>query len=203
MQDEPRLYVAPEPEFPLIPDRLLTMSDGQAHYLGHVLRRSVGDTVRLFNGHDGEWQASIETLRKDRGSFRVRAPRRPALPETGPVLVFAPLKRDATDLVVRMATELGVSALLPVTTARTNTARVNRDRWVAIATEAAEQCERLTVPEIAEPVRFNDLLGSWPPGVRCWRRSSGWPCARAIRQPPCLPPSAAGGRPIPPSNPAC
>ncbi len=58
-------------------------------------------------------------------------------------------KRDATDLVVQKATELGVAALLPVLTERTNAARAERRPAAAIATEAAEQCERLTVPAIA------------------------------------------------------
>ncbi len=77
-------------------------------------------------------------------------------------LVFAPLKRDATDLVVEKATELGASAILPVFTERTNTARLNLDRLRAIATEAAEQCERLTLPRMADPQRLTDLLATWP-----------------------------------------
>jgi 16S rRNA (uracil1498-N3)-methyltransferase len=49
-------------------------------------------------------------------------------------------------------------------TERTNAARINAERWIAIATEAAEQCERLSVPFVAEPVRLPDLLGAWDPG---------------------------------------
>jgi 16S rRNA (uracil1498-N3)-methyltransferase len=77
-------------------------------------------------------------------------------------LVFAPLKRDATDLVVQKATELGVSAILPAFTERTNAARLNEIRLAAIATEAAEQCERLTIPRIAAPRRLSELLADWP-----------------------------------------
>jgi 16S rRNA (uracil1498-N3)-methyltransferase len=76
--------------------------------------------------------------------------------------VFAVLKRDATDLVVQKATELGVSALLPVFSARTNAARINLDRLSAIAREAAEQSERLTVPEVRAPAPLPDLLARWP-----------------------------------------
>ena len=135
----------------------------QGHYLAHVMRRAVGAPVLLFNGRDGEWRARIAALRGDRVRFvaveRVR-------PQPGDVsgswLVFALLKRDATDLVVRAATELGVAALLPVATERTNAARANLDRLRAIAAEAAEQSERLTVPDIREPVALDALLLTWP-----------------------------------------
>ncbi len=159
MQDLPRLHAQA-----LSPDAMLPMTEGQAHYLGAVLRRQPGDEVRLFNARDGEWSATIEALRKGRGRFRLDRQLRPPLPEPGPTLLFAPLKRDATDLVVRMATELGAAALHPVLTERTVSARINAGRWTAIATEAAEQCERLSVPEIAGPVRLPELLGTWDPG---------------------------------------
>lgn len=162
MQDLPRLYVDPQ-QAGLATDAIVPMADGQAHYLGHVLRRQPGDRVRLFNAADGEWLASIEALRRDRGSFRLLDQVRSAVPEPGPMLVFAPLKRDATDLVVRMATELGAAALAPVTTERSNVSRINAGRWQAIAVEAAEQCERLSLPAIAELARLPDLLGGWDP----------------------------------------
>lgn len=160
MQDLPRLHASPQ-HAELASGAVLPMADGQAHYLGHVLRRQPGDGVRLFNDRDGEWLAIIDALRKDRGSLRVAEPLRAPAAEPGPTLLFAPLKRDATDLVVRMATELGVAALQPVMTERTNTARINAERWLAIATEAAEQCERLSIPAIGAPVRLPDLLGAW------------------------------------------
>ena len=77
-------------------------------------------------------------------------------------LAFALLKRDATDLVVQKATELGVAALLPVITERGNTHRMNADRLIAIAIEAAEQSERLTVPELRPPRSLAALLSGWP-----------------------------------------
>ncbi len=139
----------------------MPMTPAQAHYLGSVLRRQPGEAVRLFNQADGEWLAEIVALRKERGAFQLRSRIRAPADEPGPMLLFAPLKRDPTDLVVRMATELGAAALCPVMTERTNTGRINAGRWRAIATEAAEQCERLSVPAIAEPVRLPDLLAGW------------------------------------------
>jgi 16S rRNA (uracil1498-N3)-methyltransferase len=135
---------------------------GQAHYLATVLRRASGDIVRLFNGADGEWTARLAFSRRDRVTLMVESCLRPQIPESGPWLMFALLKRDATDLVVRQSVELGASRLLPVITDRTNAARVNDERLLAIATEAAEQSERLTIPIIQPPMRLDAALATWP-----------------------------------------
>jgi len=163
MRDQPRLYV--DPDFATLEaGGLVPMREDQAHYLGAVMRRNPGDTVRLFNARDGEWHAGIESLHKrGRGAFTITTPLRAPAPEPGPLLLFAPVKRDATDLVVRMATELGASGLQPVLTERTNAARMNTGRLRAIAIEASEQCERLSVPHIAEPRPLMAVLSEWPP----------------------------------------
>ncbi len=164
MQDQPRLHVDPALAT-LEADATLPIREDHAHYLANVLRRRPGDAVRLFNARDGEWQADIESLHKrGAGRFRVTTLLRPPVAETGPLLLFAPVKRDATDLVVRAATELGASGLQPVLTERTNTARVNTGRLRAIAVEAAEQCERLSIPTVAEPQRLAWVLSEWPEG---------------------------------------
>ena len=120
----------------------------QAHYLANVMRRGPGDTLLLFNGRDGEFAARIETVRRDRASLRIGRPTRSQIQGPDLWLAFALLKRDATDLVVQKATELGVAAIHPVITERCNTHRINADRLTAIAIEAAEQSERLTVPQL-------------------------------------------------------
>jgi 16S rRNA (uracil1498-N3)-methyltransferase len=134
----------------------------QAHYLGGVMRRGPGDAVRLFNGTDGEWQGRILHLGRGHVRFVPLTQLRRQAAEPDLWLAFCPLKRDATDWLVEKATELGASALLPVFSERTNAARLNETRLLAIATEAAEQCERLTVPRIAPPRRLFDRLGDWP-----------------------------------------
>ena len=155
-----RLFVAA----PLHAGAEIAATAAQAHYLGGVMRRAVGAGVTLFNGADGEWFSRIATL--GRGSARLIAEHllRPQSKEPDLWLVFAPLKRDATDLVVQKATELGAAALLPVLTERGIAGRLNERRLAAIATEAAEQCERLTVPRIDPALRLADLLATWPTG---------------------------------------
>ena len=176
MRDQPRLHVALEA--PLAAGAALEMSPAQAHYLGHVLRHGQGRQVRLFNARDGEWLAQIDRLpRHGHGRFSVVSRLRPAVAETGPILLFAPVKRDATDLIVRAATELGARALWPVLTERTIAARVRVDRLAAIAIEAAEQCERLSVPAVAEPRPLSSVLSEWPTGhVLCAAIERGAVC---------------------------
>ncbi|GBD56260.1 16S rRNA (uracil(1498)-N(3))-methyltransferase [Gluconobacter wancherniae] len=162
-RSDPRLYLSAEGET-FTQGCEISLAPGQAHYLGNVMRHSVGDAVRVFNGRDGEWSARIHTLRKDRGSVVLRNLERPQCATQGVELLFAPLKRDATELVIRMGTELGVTSFRPVVTERTNTHRLNADRLLLIAEEAAEQCERLDVPHIQPLSPLRQVLAEWPEG---------------------------------------
>ena len=133
----------------------------QAHYLGHVMRRGPGDAVRLFNGQHGEWAAEIASIRKDRATFRALAQTRPQAPEPELRLLLAAVKRDAMDWVAEKATELGVTLIQPVFTRRSIAERVNQARLAGIAREAAEQCERLAVPLVAEARPLHAVLDAW------------------------------------------
>lgn len=136
--------------------------EGQAHYLLHVMRAKAGQRVSLFNGRDGEWLAEIGTLTK-RGvtlTCLKQTVRQAGVPDLW--LAFAPIKKTPSDYLTQKATELGVSALLPVFTRRTIVSRINLERMAANAIEAAEQCERLSVPEIREGVTLEKLLAGWP-----------------------------------------
>ncbi len=155
-----RLFV----ETPLSAGAVIGVTEGQAHYLSKVMRLEPGDTLRLFNGRDGEWQARVENIGKKEVSLLTQHLTRPQAPEPDCWLCFALLKRQKTDLVVEKATELGASVIQPVITARTQGDHVNLDRLRAIAIEAAEQCERLAVPEIRPPVKLPHLIAAWPAG---------------------------------------
>lgn len=158
----PRLYLTPSPQQPAGAGAQFFLDPAQARYLGTVLRKKSGDSLRVFNAEAGEWRAVISTLNKDKGSFVLEEQMHPPHTQPERTLVFALLKRDATDLVIRMGTELGVTHFQPVITERTNTHRANTDRLNSIAREAAEQCERLDLPLVAEPCPLTSLLASWP-----------------------------------------
>lgn len=138
----------------------------QAHYLTNVMRLAAGDAVALFNGRDGEWRARIAEAGRKGCTLAVEAQLRPQTAGPDLWLVFAPIKRAPIDFVAAKATELGVSGLRPVLTARTNVSRVNLDRLHANVVEAAEQCDRLDLPEIAAPVTFDALIAGWPAARR-------------------------------------
>ena len=140
----------------------VALEDAQAHYLLHVMRAKAGDRLSLFNGRDGEWLARIAEAAR-RNCTLVCEKQTRAQNQTPDVwLCFAPIKKTPADYVVQKATELGVRALQPVFTRRTIVTRINEERMKANAIEAAEQSERLTVPEIREALTLEKLLRSWP-----------------------------------------
>jgi 16S rRNA (uracil1498-N3)-methyltransferase len=140
------------------------LDEARSRYLGAVMRRAVGDRLRLFNGRDGEWQARIVTLGKRGALAEAEALLRPQAAEDDHWLLLSIIKREALEWAVEKATELGVAEIHPIVTARSQPARPNPDRLRAIAIEAAEQCERLTVPEIHAPRPLAAALRDWPAG---------------------------------------
>ena len=153
-----RLYV----DQALDAGRSVDLSANQSHYLNHVLRLGPGAEVALFNGKDGEWRARIETIRRNAGSLGVETQTRPQVTEPDLWLLFAPIKRARLDMLVQKAVELGVSRLVPVLTERTEVKRLNADRHRSNLIEAAEQCERMTLPEIVEPRVISEVLSDFP-----------------------------------------
>lgn len=158
----PRLFV----DAPLGEGAVLPLPREQAHYLVNVMRREAGSPVRVFNGRDGEWQAVVAGASRKGASLQVEARLREQIGVPPLRLCFAPVKKARTDFIVEKATELGVAALQPVITRRTQAERVRTDRLLALAIEAAEQTERLCLPAISEPVTLERLLADWPAGER-------------------------------------
>ena len=144
----------------------VALTSDQAHYLRNVMRRAPGDRIRLFNGRDGEWEGTVETLGHSRAGIRLGPRLAGQAPAPDVWLLFAPLKATRTRFVVEKATELGVGAILPVFTRHSQTQRVNTDRLRAHAIEAAEQCGRLDVPAVAAPCPLDDVLAGWRPERR-------------------------------------
>lgn len=152
-----RLFV----DLPLANGQAVPLSQSQVHYLATVMRRAEGDPVWLFNGSDGEWQAELADLGKKKGFALPSAQSRAQSPEPDLWLVFAPVKRNRTEWIVEKATEMGVNVIQPVSTAWSQSDKLRLDRLQSIAIEAAEQSERLSIPEI-RPVRsLASVLTGW------------------------------------------
>lgn len=154
----PRLHL----EADLAEGASVALDADQARYLMQVLRLRSGDEARVFNARDGEWTATLGDGGKKSTRLLIGSQRRKSAPPAVDLhLLFAPVKRQATDLIVEKATELGVTAIRPVMTRRTNSDRVRVDRLEAIAREAAEQSERLELPEVREAESLDRTLDGW------------------------------------------
>ncbi len=134
----------------------------QAHYLVNVLRVKIGDEVYIFNGSDGEFCTSVALAGKKECLLEVKSLYKKFKKSPDVWLLFAPLKKDNTDLVVQKATELGVSKIVPVITEYTNAAKVRPERLQTQIIEAAEQSRRQDVPELAEVDTLQHILQNWP-----------------------------------------
>jgi 16S rRNA (uracil1498-N3)-methyltransferase len=139
----------------------LALDEAQARHVGTVLRLDTGDALRVFNAADGEWRARVVAKSKRGMSVQVEDFLRPARAAPDLDLLFAPVKRHATDLIVEKATELGVRRMRPVLTQRTIAETVRLDRLQTIAREAAEQTERFDAPEILEAMPLAKAVDGW------------------------------------------
>ena len=139
-----------------------TLDGSAAHYLGSVMRVAPGDAVILLDDISGEWAAMVSGVAKRAVTVTLVEHLRPreAVPDLW--LCIAPIKKPHFELVIEKATELGVGCIVPVLTRRCVVDKVNSERMRTTATEAAEQCARTALPEIADMVPLAKLLADWP-----------------------------------------
>jgi len=156
-QSTPRLFIDRE-----IAPGPLPIDGPAAHYLVGVMRTGMGDPVKLFDDRTGEWLAVASEVGKRRLTLDVTQHLRPREPVPDLWLVAAPLKKGRVDWMAEKACELGVARLVPVLTRRTVVDKPNTERLRAHMIEAAEQCGRTAVPQVAEPVKLAALLADWP-----------------------------------------
>jgi|TARA_X000000368_G_scaffold87699_1_gene66697 16S rRNA (uracil1498-N3)-methyltransferase len=138
------------------------LNKDQAHYIFSVMRKSIGETILIFDGNNGEWEASIEEISKKSGVLLCIKQTKPQIMPPDLWLFFSPLKKVRTDFIVEKATELGVAKIIPVQTEHTNADRVNLSRLSAHAIEAAEQCGGTYIPKIEELQKINEVLENFP-----------------------------------------
>src|SRR6478672_30814 len=155
----PRLYLG----VPLHDGATIPLDPSQANYLGNVLRLKAGDSVLVFNGRDGEWQARLASAGKRRLALTIGACTRPQGGALDLHYWFAPLKHARLDYMAQKAVEMGASRLQPVLTRHAQVARVNLERLRANAIEAAEQCGILTLPDIGVPLSLERMIAERDP----------------------------------------
>lgn len=166
---------------------VIELREDEAEHLTRVLRLRTGAEIRVFDGRGHEFDAVVERAAKSAVHVRVGHARQPASREPGVAitLALAVLKQDNMDDAVRDAAMMGVAAIQPVVSARSETtlASLQRgkrvDRWHRIAVSSAKQCGRATVPAVLEPRPFDALpaalaqLGLPGPGLMFVEPGSG------------------------------
>lgn len=159
----PRLYT----EYPLSDKVVIPLSAGQAHYLHTVLRRSNGDSVRLFDGVNGEWRGHLEDLGKKSGNI-ILTEQLARQPDNARKihLLFAPIKKHRMDWLIEKAVELGATDFHPVLTQNTEVRKINDERLRQQIFEAAEQCERFEIPNLHDLKKIDNILSEWPGNIQ-------------------------------------
>jgi 16S rRNA (uracil1498-N3)-methyltransferase len=179
-----RFFVAPET---LRADRV-TLTGAQARQIATVLRLRAGDEIALV-ADGAEAVVALETVRPasvtavvlERGFT-------PAEPTLALTLALAVLRGDHDEEVVEAVTQLGVSRIVPFTSARSvarSLSDAKRSRWERIAREAAETARRGRVPSIDPAVSWSELFTILPAPILV-----AWESERRARLRDALPQSA-------------
>ena len=176
----PRLFV----DTPLSAADPVEVTGNQAHYLAKVMRVAPGDAVILCDDRTGEWAAEVIEAAKRHVLLQPRELLRPREPVPDFWLCPALLKKDRFDMVLEKATELGVARIAPMITRRCVADKLNAERAAHVVTEAAEQCARTALPQIAPVAKLEALLRDWPADRTLFfaDEEGGEPAAQAFRR---------------------
>ena len=145
----------------LSPNIIIYIKDKQHHFLRNVIRIKIPDQVTLFDGVTGEWSSQVISINRDNVVLQV-SKNRDLKVESDLWLIFAPIKSYRMNIMIQKATELGVTRLLPCITQNTNMQRINIRNFNMNIIEAAEQCDRLSLPILEKSYKLDDLLISFP-----------------------------------------
>jgi len=158
MASKARLFYSKELKAGLISK----LSKTQSHYIKNVMRLKPGDRISLFNSYNGEWDVSILDQGKDLTEFKVEKLSRPQEEKNNLWLAFSPIKKIPQDMMLQKTTELGIQKLVPLLCQRSVVREINIERAEKIVTEASEQSNRISVPEILKIQDLENFLKSFP-----------------------------------------
>jgi 16S rRNA (uracil1498-N3)-methyltransferase len=168
-----------------LPDEPIDLTPDQRHYLVRVLRLAIGDRFIVLNGQGQSWIALLADPNATGANATCLEVLAPDLTSGPRVRLLLALPKQGFDEVVRQATELGVSEIQPVLSQRTilKPSDNKLDRWQRIAQEAAEQSERLWVPQVQAPLDLKTALTqnqAIVPGYICTARGNPPSLARRL-----------------------
>lgn len=150
-----RLFIS---EKNLQKEQMVEITGGDFDYLIKVMRHKIGDGVLIFNGFDGEFLAKIIQIDKKSCKIQLSEQTKPQIPSSNITLAFAPVKNVRIDFVAAKATEMGVNKFQPIFTQHCVVDKINENRFSANIKEAAEQCERLDIAELAPIIKLGSYL---------------------------------------------
>ena len=153
---------------PFQANKVILLNEKMHHYLVHVMRCTNQQKLLCFNGQDGEWMAELQILNKKNAQLVLIHLVREQTVSSYCALCPALIKKDNFDLVLQKATELGVTNIYPIISDHTAHAHFNQEHAELIVREAAEQCERLTLPTIHAPIKLSSLLSQLPKDCLCY-----------------------------------
>ena len=154
-------------------DETVALPRDEAEHLTRVLRIGVGDRVSVFDGRGHEFLARVVSGAHRDVRVQLLSRIEPARESSVSItLAQAVLKGEKMDDVVRDAVMLGVSAIQPLVTTRTETTvaalvrGARLDRWRRVALASAKQSRRAVLPEIRTPLTIESYLSDPPPTLR-------------------------------------
>ena len=135
----------------------------------------MNDRLQIFNGVDGEWSSKVVNVKRDIVEIEVIECIHGQIEYEEMHCYFSPLNANRHNYIIEKLTELGISSFTPVITEFSNIRKVNNDKLLARAKEAAEQCGLLRIPKINSAILMSDLINEGSKGallVFCDERSS-------------------------------
>ena len=133
------------------------LSKEHTHYLVNVMRAKRGGNVNFFN-KNGEWLSEIVFLEKDRVEVKFLGKIKENTNTYNIELAICLVKKNAMEIILQKATELGIKRIIPIISERTEVKEINFERATKIVVEATEQSNQLEPPEISEILKLKDFL---------------------------------------------
>lgn len=160
-----RRFFVPPADLPTSPGETAELSGPEHHHLSRVLRLKEGAAVSLFDGSGRGFSGVIESVGRDSTRIRLHEEdRRDIEPALRLILAQGIPHHDKMDLVIQKTTEIGVAVIVPILSERSvmkpgpASGRRRLERWRRIATEAARQSGRLSIPVVAPPTPWPRFL---------------------------------------------
>ena len=133
------------------------LSKEHTHYVVNVMRLKRGSNLNFFN-KNGEWKSEVIFLNKDRVEVRILEKIKEANNLSKIELAICLVKKNAMDVILQKASELGVSKIIPIISERTEVKELNNERAKKIVIEATEQSNQLVPPEISDVIKLKEFL---------------------------------------------